>query len=201
MKVELLAVTPDPEKLIETAGRTCYLSTSRKKNPAKFVKNRIKEGHESILEHASATIKISGISRACSHQLVRHRIASYSQQSQRYVDETNYRYVVPPDIEDNEEALEVFEDCVEHCRQTYAKLRELGIKKEDARFVLPNATATTIVVTMNFRSWRHFIQLRLLEPGAQWEIKQVAKAVLYCLSGVAPAVFQDLKDEYEQSRL
>ena len=161
---------------------------------------RVAEGHESIIEHACATFEVSGISRACSHQLVRHRIASYSQESQRYVDMSNPEYVVPPAVADNTAARETFSRFLQGVSETYKQLRSQGVRKEDARFVLPNAAATRIVVTMNFRSWRHVIQERGLNPAAQWEIRELANRVLDILYEVAPNVFQDLIDERGQQQ-
>lgn len=200
MEVKLIAITKylagngSPEELIEHAGRVCYRSEP-KGSAGRFIRRRVSEGHESIIEHASATFEISGISRACSHQLVRHRIASYSQESQRYVDMSNPEYVLPPSVADNEAAKVAFGKLTEAVSQAYKELRVLEIPKEDARFVLPNAAATRIVVTMNFRSWRHVIRERALNPGAQWEISELASRVLDALHEAAPNVFQDLVDE------
>jgi len=147
MKVELIAMTRylqgngTPEELLEHAGRVCYRSESRGE-PGKFLQARIREGHESLIEHASATFEICGISRACSHQLVRHRIASYSQESQRYVSMDDPEWVLPPSIAQDESARAIWERFAEQVKETYRALRERGLRKEDARFVLPNATAT-----------------------------------------------------------
>ncbi|MCX7679125.1 MAG: FAD-dependent thymidylate synthase [Spirochaetes bacterium] len=190
--VTLLAITPHAEKLIEEAGRTCYLSLDKMSDGTEknFIRNCIKNGHLSILEHASATFRIQGASRAFTHQLVRHRIASYSQQSQRYVDEQEFHYIVPPEIEKNEEALALFRAFIEHSRATYKKLRELGIKKEDARFVLPNALESQIVFSANFRELRFIFTLRL-HPSAQWEIRRVCLEMLKIMQREAPSVFGD----------
>jgi thymidylate synthase (FAD) len=138
-EVILLAVTPNAEKLIEEAGRTCYLSLDRitDESEKNFIRKSIINGHHSILEHASASFRIRGASRAFTHQLVRHRVASFSQQSQRYVNESEFNYIIPPEIEKNPEAAKVFRKFIEDSRVAYLKLRELGIKKEDARFTLP----------------------------------------------------------------
>lgn len=199
MEVELIAITRylkgdgSPEALLEHAGRVCYRSESRG-DPASFLQARIREGHESIIEHASATFEIRGISRACSHQLVRHRIASYSQESQRYVSMDDPEWVVPPAILQDEGARAIWERFTEQVKEAYQALRERGIRKEDARFVLPNATATRIVVTMNFRELRHVFRLRI-SPQAQWEIREVAVRMLETIYPYAPAVFGDLRDE------
>ncbi len=198
MEVKLIAITKylggggTPEELIEEAGRACYRSEPKGK-PGDFVRRRIAEGHESIVEHASATFDISGISRACSHQIVRHRIASYSQESQRYVEMSSPEFVVPPLVSENPEAAAAFDRFCDSVSAAYSELRHLGIRKEDARFLLPNAAATRIIVTMNFRSWRHFIEMRALDPGAQWEISEVARRVLDVLNQQAPSVFGDLR--------
>jgi thymidylate synthase (FAD) len=196
MHVEIIGVSTylhgdsSSESLLEHAGRTCYRSVT-KDNPGKFLKSRIGEGHESIIEHASVTFDIEGISRACSHQLVRHRIASYSQESQRYVDMSAPEFVVPPSIGGDPEAAAVWEEFVSQVSRAYHRLRELGVRKEDARFVLPNATATRIIVTMNFRSLRHFFSVRL-DKAAQWEIRALALEMLRQVHALAPSVFADL---------
>ncbi len=200
MKVELIAVTRylqgsgAPEELLEHAGRVCYRSES-KGEPGEFIQRRIREGHESIIEHASLTFEVSGISRACSHQLVRHRIASYSQESQRYVDLSDPEFVVPPCIAEKPAAVEVWNGLVQQMKGAYRELRRLGIRKEDARFLLPNATATRIVVTMNFRELRHFFKVRC-DRAAQWEIRALAREMLRLAYQVAPSVFEDLYREF-----
>jgi thymidylate synthase (FAD) len=200
MEVELIAVTKylrgsgTPEELLEHAGRVCYRSEKRGE-AGSFLQTRIREGHESIIEHASLTYEISGISRACSHQLVRHRIASYSQESQRYVDLSDPELVVPPSVAQSPEAMRIWDDLTGRMREAYQDLRELGIRKEDARFLLSNATATRIVVTMNFRELRHFFRIRC-ERTAQWEIRALAKEMLKLAYPVAPSVFQDLYTEF-----
>ena len=153
MKVELLFITPEAEKLIETAGRTSYLSFGKqgKDTEKAFIRMLIKRGHLSVLEHAYATFRISGISRAFTHQLVRHRLCSFTQQSQRYVDESKFNYIEPLSIKNHPEAHSAFVDFMEKARKAYQELQKLGIKKEDARFVLPNATESQIVVTAKDR--------------------------------------------------
>jgi thymidylate synthase (FAD) len=195
MQVEIIGVTRfssgdgGAEDLLEHAGRTCYRSEP-KGEPGKFLQARIREGHESIVEHASVTFEISGISRACSHQLVRHRLASYSQESQRYVDLSAPEFVVPPSVAENPEALAAWDEFMGHVAGTYQRLRELGVRKEDARFVLPNATATRIIVTMNFRSLRHLFSVRC-DRAAQWEIRALALEMLRKVYPLAPSVFAD----------
>jgi thymidylate synthase (FAD) len=199
MQVELIALTQylqgngTPEELLEHAGRVCYRSETRG-DPAKFLRARLREGHESLIEHASATFEISGISRACSHQLVRHRIASYSQESQRYVEMSDPALVIPDAIAEDPHARAVWDSFVEEVQSAYQELRELGIRKEDARFVLPNAAATCIIVTMNFRELLHFFRLRIT-PEAQWEIRRMAIEMLEVLAPHAPAIFGALLDD------
>jgi thymidylate synthase (FAD) len=204
VKVELIAITRYlrgdgmPEELLEHAGRICYRSEGRG-NPGEFVRARIREGHESIIEHASATFELSGISRACSHQLVRHRLASYSQESQRYVDMAEPDWALPPDVPDDQEAMAVWLDFTQRVKDAYQALRKLGMRKEDARFVLPNAAATRILVTMNFRELLHFFRIRI-SRAAQWEIRDVGVSMLELIYPHAPSVFGDLrqalKEEY-----
>jgi len=198
MHVEIIGFTKfsqgEAEGLLEYAGRACYRSEP-KGNPGRFLSARIREGHESIIEHASLTFEISGISRACSHQLVRHRIASYSQESQRYVDMRSPEFVVPPTVADNPEAMAVWDEFMGQVADTYHRLRELGARREDARFVLPNAAATRIIVTMNFRSLRHFFTVRC-EKAAQWEIRLLALEMLRQCHALAPSVFGDLHDRF-----
>jgi len=147
-----------------------------------------------LIEHASATFEISGISRACSHQLVRHRLASYSQESQRYVDMSDPEWALPPAIAENPEAQVIWEKFSDEVKGAYQSLRELGIRKEDARFVLPNAAATRIIVTMNFRELLHLFRIRI-SRGAQWEIRDVCARMLELVHPLAPSVFGDLRDE------
>ena len=200
MKVKVLGFTHGiapmgPEDLLEYAGRVCYKTDTR--DARKFLQARIREGHESLIEHASITFEIEGISRACSHQLVRHRIGcSFSQESQRYVDMRGpIEFVVPPAIDANEDALEVYFKFLTIVEDVYDELRGMGIRKEDARFVLPNATQTRIVVTMNFRALRHFIKVRC-DKAAQWEIRELATKMLHLAYDIAPSVFSDLYEEY-----
>jgi thymidylate synthase (FAD) len=200
MHVEIIGFTSyvrgegGSDALLERAGRSCYRSEPRGE-PGRFLKARIREGHESIIEHASVTFDISGISRACSHQLVRHRIASYSQESQRYVDMSAPEFVVPPSVADNVEALAIWDGFMSQVADTYHRLRELGVRKEDARFVLPNASATRIIVTMNFRALRHFFSVRC-EKAAQWEIRALALEMLRQVHSLAPAAFDDLYERF-----
>ena len=191
MKIELLAITPDAEQLIEAAGRTCYKSGDKAQPGAagNFIARLIASGHESPVEHASATFRISGCSRAMTHQLVRHRLMSVSQQSQRYVSEKSFEYVVPPKIAAAH--AEEFKADMAVIREMYCKWKERGMKNEDARYVLPNACATEIVISANFREFRHVFRMRCT-PQAQWEIREACCAMLKELMAHAPSVFEDL---------
>jgi len=193
-QVDLLAITPNCQKLIEEAGRTCYLSFGKigKDSEEKFIRMLIKSGHLSVLEHAYATFRIRGGSRAFTHQLVRHRLCAFSQQSQRYVSEKEFSFVTPPSIQKNPEALRLFKETMEVARKSYQKLQELGIKNEDARFVLPNAIKSEIVISANLREWRHILELRCA-PDAQWEIREICNEILKILKKEAPTVFEDFE--------
>lgn len=192
MKVELISITPNAEKLIEDAGRTAYLSFRKlsRGSEKEFIKMLIERGHLSVLEHAYATFRIKGGSRAFTHQLVRHRLCSYTQQSQRYVDEHSFNYIEPEPIKRQKEAHIIFSNLIEKAKEAYSKLRNLGIDNEDARFVLPNAVESEIVVTANFREWRHIVELRG-SSEAQWEIRKIAIEILKILKQYASTVFED----------
>ncbi|MBN1642699.1 MAG: FAD-dependent thymidylate synthase [Anaerolineae bacterium] len=210
MQVKLIAVTHylpdgagsahDSEALIEHAGRTCYRSAGGGDAAitARFVQKRVQEGHESIIEHASASFEISGISRACSHQLVRHRLASFSQESQRYVDMSEPDWVIPPDVLADPGAKVIWDEFVAQAIETYRRLRERGVKKEDARFLLPNATATRLIMTANFRELLHVFRLRI-SPHAQWEIRELCARMLLAILPHAPSVFGALYAQLQES--
>ena len=203
MRVDLIAITQylkgngTPEELIEHAGRVCYRS-ERRGDPGRFIRLRVREGHESIVEHASATFEVSGISRAASHQLVRHRLASFSQESQRYVDMADPDWVLPPAIADDARALTIWEGFASQVRTAYRALRELGVRREDARFVLPNAASTRIIVTMNFREMLHVFRIRI-SPEAQWEIREACVRMLERVAGEAPNVFGETRAELREA--
>ena len=196
MKIELLANTPNPETTIARAASTCYDSVPKELDKArKMISSIIKSGHESCIEHATATFEIDGVSRVLTHELVRHRIGfSYSQRSQRYVDESNPSFVIPQEIEENESARKLFLAQMESAWSAYKTLQTLGLKNEMARYVLPNACCTKIVVTADFRAWRNFLKLRL-SKRAQHEIRDLANILLDKLIKIAPSCFEDLKDE------
>jgi len=202
MKVELLTITPDAERLIEQAGRTAYQSFDKQApgSERKFIRMLVKLGHTSVLEHAWATFRISGVSRTLTHQLVRHRLCSFTQASQRYVNEKNFGYVTPGSIEDRPEALKLFDELMAQARRTYTALQELGVPNEDARFTLPNAVNSEIVVSANLREWRHIITLRG-HRAAQWEIRLMALEILKILKRQAPSVFEDLEVDEERQAI
>ncbi len=181
------------EEHIERAARECYQSQARMspQSGKRFIRGIILRGHESVLEHASATFRVLGGSRAYTHEQVRHRLLSFSQQSQRYVSEDDFRAVLPPAIADSAEAREVFVESLESARKAYKRLKELGLENEDARFVLPNAVESGIVISGNFREWRHVCRTRC-SAAAQWEIRRICGLVLKSLQELAPAVFGDL---------
>lgn len=197
MNVELLSITPNSEELIERACRICYNSECNPETRDSFISGIIKRGHESVIEHASATFEITGVSRALTHQLVRCRLASYSQKSQRYCKEGQFDYVIPPSIQGLDAAY--FNTTMRNLQKVYNDLIQLGIKAEDARFVLPNACCTEIVMTMNFRELRHFIELRA-DKHAQWEIRELAKQILDILFLHAPNIFKDLKEKFDEQK-
>ncbi len=198
MKVALLQYTPDPERTVALAARLCYspvgIGELQEKLSSADIKSFLAKimslGHQSVLEHASFTFGIDGISRVTSHQLVRHRIASFSQQSQRYVSHRErFAAVTPPTVREDPEMLARFEAQLRELHKTYAEMVEAGIPAEDARYILPNATQTNIVMTMNARELLHFFTLRCCER-AQWEIRAMAVEMLRLAKGVAPMIFQ-----------
>lgn len=190
MKVELIDSTVDPLFIISFAARTCYNSYSKDKldKRADFVKGLIKSGHETPLEFASATFMVSGISRICQNQMVRHRHASYCVMSERYVDVSKMNFTYPYDILKKYAGLV---DYVEDSVKIYNKLIKEGVKREDARFVLPQGINTNLCVNMNFRALRHFLKLRL-DIHAQWEIRQVALEIYDICRERWPWLVEDL---------
>jgi len=229
-------------KRIEIAGRTCYRSEDKitEDSANEFVRMVIRRGHESVLEHCSITVRFTG-DRAMSHQLVRHRLAAYSQESQRYCNygkSSHLRVVVPPSINrvpdsagyvsdqlmdgdvltgdgirglmmvkrnGNVENLELsvaLARWVRSCAESYDCYRDLlsmKVRPEDARSVLPNATATTVVTTFNLRQWRHFFDMRC-DKHAQWQIRNLAVATLWEFYDLLPAVFEDKIDKFGRGK-
>ncbi|RMG98387.1 MAG: FAD-dependent thymidylate synthase [Candidatus Dadabacteria bacterium] len=196
-RVRLLSHTPDPEKTVALAARLCYSARgvgelARDLGPdevAALLGKLVSMGHFSALEHASFTFGVEGISRACSHQLVRHRLASYSQQSQRYVRLDEPNVVVPPSVAADPARAARFREAVEGVWALYRELVEAGVPAEDARYLLPNACETKLVVTMNARELRHLFALRLCRR-AQWEIRDLAREMLRAVVPVAPLLFR-----------
>lgn len=204
-EIKLLSVTSNAEELIEEAGRTCYQSEPNENiKVGDLIRRLIKSGHHSVLEHASAVFRLSGCSRAMTHQLVRHRLCSYSQQSQRYVKENQFDYVIPPEIyelnkKNNLQSdigyVSIYKDHMKTIQDMYNFWKTSGLKNEDARFVLPNACCSEIVIGANFREWRHIFELRC-DKHAQWEIRFFACEMLKILTIQAPNVFSDLKEKF-----
>ncbi|MCX6808980.1 MAG: FAD-dependent thymidylate synthase [Candidatus Berkelbacteria bacterium] len=197
LTVKLLSYTSDPERTVVAAIRQCYSSLSGKDlwekvtedQKERLIRQIISSGHTSTLEHASFTFSIEGVSRALTHQLVRHRIASYSQKSQRYVKEGGFEYILPPTIKKDEKASQIYLAQLSKIQEDYNKLLETGIPAEDARMLLPNACETKIVVTMNVRSLFNFFEERLCNR-AQWEIRKMAGVMYKEVSKVAPNIFK-----------
>lgn len=206
LKVKLIAHTPEPDKVVTMAAKLCYSPVGVEdieKNLTgdqvdKFLTMLVNIGHESPVEHVSFTFAVEGISRACSHQLVRHRMASYSQQSQRYVRLDQMEYIMPPAIAKDPEAREKFIQTMDAAQEAYAELVDLLIKNgktekeaiEDARYVFPNACETKIVVTMNARSLLNFFEKRCC-LRAQWEIMELAYKMLEECKQAAPILFKN----------
>lgn len=203
--VKLLQYTGNPEQTVALAAKLCYSDATIEKlseglteeSTAKFIKRLMSMGHQSPIEHASFTFGIEGVSRAFLAQITRHRIASFSVKSQRYVSAAeNFNYIVPPAVEGlGEEAVHQYEEQMDTMRGWYADWQEkLGGKNEtsneDARFVLPNASETKMVLTMNARELLHFFNLRCCFR-AQWEIREVAWQMLALVSEVAPNLFEN----------
>ena len=222
MKVKIIAYTPNPEEVVASAAKLCYSKVGvdeiqenlTEEGIEKFVSMLSAIGHHSPLEHCTFTFAVEGISRACSHQLVRHRIASYSQQSQRYVKLDKFDYIIPTAIENNEFAKDIFLNAMEQDQKAYNgiveelmneyiassgytlasipkneynKLEKLAI--EDARYVFPNACETKIVFTMNVRTLMNFFTHRCCDR-AQWEIRDLADEMLIQVKEIAPTLFK-----------
>ncbi|TCO75035.1 FAD-dependent thymidylate synthase [Marinisporobacter balticus] len=221
MKVQLIQYTPEPEKVVTAAAKLCYsrvgvdeimedLSTEKIE---KFLNMIMSLGHHSTIEHINFTFAVEGVSRVLTHQLVRHRIASYSQQSQRYVKLEQFEYIIPPSIKEISEAKEKFIEAMEEDQRNYNELVEILQKKhydklirdgknekqaknmsekmaiEDGRYVFPNACETKIVFTMNARTLLNFLNHRCCQR-AQWEIREMATKMLKQVRTVAPTIFR-----------
>ena len=199
--VKLINYTSKPEITIATAARLCYSSYGIAKIEADFndgekglekarklIKRIRTSGHESVLEHSNFTFGVEKLSRSASHQLVRHRIASYSQRSQRYVKEEKPKYVIPDSIAQNKEFSAKYNKMVDDIFSLYGYFLEKGVPAEDARYILPNATETQIIFTMNARELLHFFRLRGCNR-AQWEIRAAAQEMFKLVYPIAPSVF------------
>lgn len=198
MLVKLLKHTPEPEKTCAIAARVCYSSATIDELNTKLDKAKIKNllnkviasGHYSVLEHASFTFGIEGVSRALLAQLTRHRVASFSVQSQRYVKvKDTLDYIIPPEIKKNKELFLEYKSEIENIKKIYDKMILKGILAEDARYILPNAATTKIVLTMNARELHHFFKLRCCNR-AQWEIRAMACQMLSQTKKIAPLLFE-----------
>ena len=195
MIVRLLAHTPDADRICAAAAHSCYSEDSAADiletvDPAKMLRHVIGMGHHSVIEHAVFTFSVEGVSRALTHQLVRHRIASFSQQSQRYVRLSEPTYVVPETVKRDPEAMKVYEETMDGIWDSYSKLIGMGIPAEDARYVLPNGCTTNITITMNARELLHFFSMRCCNR-AQWEIREMADEMLRLCKEVSPVIFSD----------
>lgn len=222
MNVRLITHTPDPDKVVASAAKLCYSNTNAvdlidsitDESAESFVQMLNTIGHESPIEHVSFTFAIDGVSRSLLAQITRHRLASFSVQSQRYVKLDHFEYIVPPEIQKIYGANEIFETTMNHCLESYMKLTDIlssryskkliddghsedeARKKaekmaiEDARFVLPNACETKIVMTMNARELMHFFKMRCCNR-AQWEIRELADKMLHLVKEISPALFKN----------
>lgn len=212
MKVTLITCTPDAEKIVAAAAKLCYASADidtvmeglTPEKTEKFLEMLSSMGHESPIEHITFTFGIEGVSRALLAQITRHRIASFSVQSQRYVKENSFTFVTPPAITADAEALELYEKTMQDIFASYQNLAATLEKKyketmdpkaaekkaiEDARFVLPNACATKMIMTMNARSLLNFFRLRCCNR-AQWEIRELAEQMCQLVKQQAPTIFR-----------
>ena len=213
LKVFLISHTPDPEKIVAAAAKMCYSNSGAEnildqldeEKTTKFLERLTALGHASPLEHITFTFAVEGVSRSLLAQLTRHRIASYSVKSQRYVEEAEYEYITPPEISANPEAKELYAKIMADIGTAYEKLTDLLYQKhrldmdekaakkkaiEDARFVLPNACETKLIMTFNARSLHNFFRVRCCNR-AQWEIRALADAILWEVRKVAPTIFRD----------
>lgn len=198
INVKLLEYTPDPERVVAMGARLCYSARGPEELAESLTDEEIGRmvamltelGHASVFEHVSFTFGIEGVSRVLTHQLVRHRIASYSQQSQRYVAAHDFAYVTPPSIGENPEARAKYDELMKEIRRAYDEFVAAGIPKEDARYILTNAAETKILVTMNARSLMHFFNLRCCYR-AQWEIREMANLMLAEVKKAAPRLFKN----------
>ena len=195
MEVKLIAYTPNPDGLANLCAETCVSKTiptiKTSANGLRSLQEALESRHESVIEHCSFTFAVSGVSRALTHQLVRHRIASYSQQSQRYVDMSGFNYVIPESILGaSDDVFNEYASLMDAIDKTYQSFIERGIPDEDARYIIPQSCCTNIIVTMNARELRHFFATRTC-ARAQWEIRELANKMLEICKKVSPLIFED----------
>jgi len=197
LEVKLLGVTPNPERVPALAAKLTHspsnideLEKTSDKEFSSILRHVMNLGHTSVIEHTCFTFGISDVSRSLTHQLVRHRIASYAQQSQRYVNLVEPVFVTPPTILKDAAMKKAYNNTMKTIWAQYNKLLEMGIPAEDARYVLPNATCTNIIVTMNARSLLNFFELRCC-LHAQWEIRTLANKMLNLVKKEAPTIFSN----------
>lgn len=199
MDVRLLFHTPEPERAVAVAARLCYAPVGAAElmeemdpdSVRRVLRTIMNSGHFSALEHASYTFAIDGVSRALTHQLVRHRLASYNQQSQRYVSYTDDpSFIIPPAVDADPQLRQAFLGACASAFLSYRELIEVGVAPEDARYLLPNAMETKIAVSMNIRELLHFFELRCCKR-AQWEIRDLALRMLELAEPTAPYIFMD----------
>ena len=203
MKVELISYSNLGEKVCGIGARTCTSDKipTKEDDTSKALRSAISSGHESILEHFTMTFAISGVSRALTHQLVRHRLASYSQQSQRYVNMDEFEYVIPESIKSDRFALDDYTDLMQYINDLYgAMVNDYHIPEEDARYILPNACCTNIIVTVNARELRLIAENRMC-ARAQWEIRQLVTEMVKQAKEVAPTIFADTGPECEKTHI
>lgn len=195
----------NPLQLIEVAGRTAYQSRDKITNESaeKFVAMINRRGHESVAEHSAMTVEFNDVSRGFTHELARHRLAALTQESTRYVDESDFRVVIPPDKNPDEKLVELdlgggqkikvsFRDWMDLNEQMYRGLRAVGWVPQDARQVLPTAIKAQIVMTANFREWRHIFKLRCAFD-AHWEIRRIMVNLLQDVQKIVPVIFDDFE--------
>ena len=216
MKVELISYSNLGEQVCGIGARTCTSDKipTKEDDTSKALRSAISSGHESVLEHFTMTFAVSGVSRALTHQLVRHRLASYSQQSQRYVDMEEFEYVTPASMDDRVIAeydffrnrngyvpvREMYADIMEYLRQCYKSMVDAGIPEEDARYILPNACCTNIILTVNARELRHIAAERMCAK-AQAEIRQLVTEMVRQAKEVAPTLFADAGPKCEKTHI
>ncbi len=197
MKVHVIDYTRDADRTVAVAARLCYSPSSIEDIGTRMDESEVvrmvhmlrERGHMSPFEHAYFVVGIEGLSRTASHQLVRSRIASYSQQSQRYIDHRDFPFVTPPSIKKDPRLHERYREHLAEATALYRQLCDAGVPKEDARFVLPNATATSLVMSKNARAWLEWFEVRMC-TRAQWEIRVLAHRILRQLRRLAPEIFE-----------